>query len=60
MLSVLAVFVTYFDFAFSHGSSIEIGAVHVVDETVENGFCESGFADHVVSCVDGQLAGDQG
>ena len=58
MLSVLAVFVTYFDFGFPHGLSIKVCAVCVVDEAVENGVCEGGFADHVVPCVDGQLAGD--
>jgi hypothetical protein len=31
----------------------------VVYETVENGICEGRFTDHVMPCVDGQLAGDQ-
>jgi hypothetical protein len=49
--------VTYFDFGFAHGLTVEFDAVGVVYETVENGVCEGGFSDHIMPRVNGQLAG---
>jgi hypothetical protein len=57
LVSVLGAFVTSFEFCFSHALPVEFDAVGVVYETVENGICEGRLSDHVMPCVDGQLAG---
>ena len=44
----------------AHGFALELDAVGVVDEAVEDGIGEGGLADHLVPGVDGQLAGDDG
>ena len=43
----------------SHGGPVEVDPVCVMDDTVEDGVGDRGFAGDVVSFVDGQLAGDQ-
>lgn len=52
-LSVFGAFVTCFDLSFSHALAVELNAVGVVNEAVENSICESGLTDHVMPCVDG-------
>ncbi len=56
----MGAFVTCFEVGFSHALSFEFDAIGVVDESVENGIREGGLPNHIVPCVDGQLAGDQG
>lgn len=34
--------------------------MHIVDETVEDGICQSGIADGLMPMVDGELARDDG
>ena len=43
-----------------HGGSVELQSVGIVDDAVEDGVGEGGFADDVVPLVQRQLAGDQG
>ena len=59
-VSSLGVFVTCFEFGFPHALAVEFDAVGIMHEAVEDGVGEGGFADHVMPCVDRQLAGDQG
>ena len=46
--------------AFAHRWPIEGELVCVMNQAVEDGVGEGGVAYHVVPCVDGQLAGDDG
>ncbi len=43
----------------SHGGSVEVDPMCVVDDAVEDGVGECGLADDVVPLGNGQLAGDQ-
>jgi hypothetical protein len=56
----LGAFVTCFEFGFAHALPVEFDAICVVYEAVENGVGEGGLTNHIMSCVDRQLAGDQG
>ena len=57
-VSGLRHFVIHFGDGFAHGRALEFEAVSVVDDAVEDGVREGGFADDVVPGFDGQLAGD--
>jgi len=46
-------------FGFAHRWPVEIEAVGVVDEAVEDGIGEGRLADHLVPGLYGELAGDQ-
>ena len=45
---------------FSHGVSVELDAIGVVDEAVEDGVGEGGFIDNIVPGIDRKLACDEG
>ena len=47
-------------FLLSHAVSLQCNAVGVVDDAVEDGIGDGGFADQVVPLGDGHLGGDQG
>ena len=57
-VSLLTGFVTHFGDGFAHGLTLEFETVGVVNDTIEDGIGEYGFADDVMPCFDGQLAGD--
>ncbi len=42
-----------------HGLSIEIDAIGVMDEAIEDGVGQCGVADELVPVIDGELAGDE-
>ncbi len=46
-------------FSLSQTVALETDAVGVVDDTIQNGICDRGLADHVVPFDHGQLGGDQ-
>ena len=46
-------------FFLPHGVSFEFDGVGVVDEAVEDGVGERGFADEFVPVLEGQLGGDE-
>ena len=51
-------FVTHFGDGLAHGLPLEFEAVGVVNDAVQDGICEGGFADDIVPGFDGQLACD--
>ncbi len=44
----------------SHGRTVELQSVGIMDDAVEDGVGEGGFADDIVPLGQRQLAGDQG
>ena len=58
-VSVSGRFVNGVGSGFSHGLAVEIEAIGIVNNPVQDGVCEGRFADHVVPRVDGKLACDQ-